>query len=226
MNLVIADIELNKILVDETLFPRQPKGEFVYEHLRHYYSKLDTLPTIEIQILQGSAIVTKNHLYYYIAKDLGRTNIRAFIANDSSTQEVKNFLKYPYVHLLDWKQLCQEEEDEFISYMWFVFFFKAPLNRKNKNIFEREIVDFFKQIEIPATINVPHSERIKDLNYPYFQECAEFQAYLPVPVGGEKWVSESISRLINFHENYVPIISFQGECFQHFISNNTPDIFP
>ncbi|MBP0001802.1 MAG: hypothetical protein J7641_22905 [Cyanobacteria bacterium SID2] len=209
METIVVDIEIDWVVVEDMNILNQCKEKITYTHLRHFCSKSDLLPTLDIRIFNEFAIITSEHIYYAIAKDLRHTHIRALVRNYPSKQNLSDFLKQPYVRLVDWKLLLEESHEEFISYMWFVFFFETALNTEQKIIFEKEIVGFFERVEMPRGIEVP-LDRIKDLNYPYSQRCAEFQAYLPIPLGGERWIYDSMAKLLNFHKNHVPIVSFQG----------------
>lgn len=212
MPILLVELNPNEISVDETLFPDQQKDEFIYEHLRHYCSKFYPLPTIEVRVYTKSVFVVRGHLYLAIARDFKHQRIRAVIDKNSSNDCVMQFLQNPSVSQLDWQSVIQQEQDnELVSYIWLVFFFSYPLTQETKKKFEAQIVQFFKQIQLPTWAEVP-GNRIKDLNYPYSGYCAEFQAYIPVE--DERWYASSRAVLVDFHLECVPILSFQGRKFR------------
>jgi hypothetical protein len=154
--------------------------------------------------------VTRGHLYLTLAKELGYDRIRAVIDKASPREIVSSFLENPSISQLDWDVVKLENIDDFLEYVWLVFFFANPLTSQEKIVFENQVVEFYRQIKIPDGAEEA-DERIKDLNYPYLGRCAEFQAYLPIE--DERWYAKSKAVLVDFHKQYAPIVSFQGRRF-------------
>ena len=212
MCILLVELNPDDVLVDTFLFLDKNKNEFIYEHLRHFYSKPNSvLPTIEVKV-GAETVVTRGHLYLLLAKELGYKRIRAVIARASPEIFVDNFLKKSSVEKLDWKTIRKEEsEAPLAEYAWYIFFFKRALYLEERKAFEEQIVEFFRQIKLPSWAETT-GEKIEDLSYPYGGTCAEFQAY--VPIRDERWYAPSRAVLINFHLNCVPIVSFQGRKFR------------
>lgn len=209
MTILIVEINPNKVLIDEDIFPDKHKEEFIYEHLRHYCSKFYPIPTIEVKVYTDSVFVIRGHLYLKIAKEFGHSQIRAIINKSSSNDSIIQLLQNPSVIELNWQSLIQEDEP--ICYVWLVFFFAHPLNQEEKYIFEEQVLGFFSKINLPGWAEISN-DRIKDMKYVCSGIGVEFQAYLPVD--DERWYASSRAALVNFHFKYVPIISFQGRKFQ------------
>lgn len=207
MCILIVELNPELISIDEDRFPDLEKENFIYEHLKHYYSKYSNLPTINIRVDEESVFVTARHIYLALAKELGYDRIRAVIDKNSPKEAVSNFLKYSSVSKLDWNVVNQEEVYDLVEYVWLVFFFDKPLNPQATFWFEEQVVGFYKQIEISKEYE-EFDARIKDLSYPYLGRCAEFQVYLPIE--DERWYAKSKAVLFDFHTKYVPIVSFQG----------------
>jgi hypothetical protein len=210
MHILLVELNPNEISVDESLFPDQQKDSFIYEHLRHYCSKFYPLPTITVRVCAEAVFVIRGHQYLAIARELGQERIRAVVDQSSSKQYVHSFLDKPSVVQLNWEIARQEGYDTFVEFVWYVFFFERPLNQEEREIFEEQIVEFFRTIKLPEWAEVPEN-RIIDLSYPYSGYCAEFQAY--VPIEDERWYSQSKAVVVNFHLKHIPILSFQGRKF-------------
>lgn len=211
MNILLVELNPNEVLTDESLFPDKNKDILIYEHLKHYCSKFYPLPTIEIKVYAESVIVVRGHSYLKIAKELRHQSIRAVIDRNSPKPFVDSFLQKSSVVQLDWELIKQEEDNNLVSYVWLVFFFERQLEKEEQKIFEEQIIEFYRQIKLPAWADTPDN-RIKDLSYPHFGCCVEFQAYIPVE--DERWYAKSRAALVNFHLNHVPLVSFQGYKFQ------------
>jgi hypothetical protein len=210
MDILLVELDPNDISVDEILFPNKQTDEFIYEHLLHYYSRLDQLPTIEVIVCANSIVGTSGHIYLIIAKKLQYQRIRAFINPSSPAFLVSNLLQRASVSRLDWNMLMENKNKVLVGFFWYIFFFEKSLGYKNRVAFEEEIVEFFRKIMLPTWAEVPNN-RIKNLNYPYSGQCAEFQAY--VPIADERWYAASRAIIVNFHHKHIPIVSFQGRKF-------------
>lgn len=211
MHILLIELNPNEVSVEESLFPDKEKNLFIYEHLRYYCSKFYPLPTITVSIYDEGVFVVRGHQYLAIARELKHQRIRAIVDKSSPEKYVQRFLQRSSVVQLNWEIVSKEGSDIFVEYVWFVFFFKKPLNQEEQIFFEKLIVEFFRQIQLPAWAEVP-DHKIKNLSYPYSGHCAEFQAY--VPIEDEKWYASSRAAIVNFHLKYVPILSFQGQRFQ------------
>lgn len=211
MCILLVELSPDEISVDESLFPDLNKNSFIYEHLRHYCSKFYPLPTIEVKVDAEAIIVVRGHPYLAIAKELRNQRIRAVVDKASSESSVSRFLQRSSIIQLDWETVMHEENNDLVSYVWFVFFFERSLNQEERKAFEKDIVGFYRQIQLPVWAEVP-DDRIKNLSYPYSGRCAEFQAY--VPIADERWYASSRAVVVDFHLKCVPIVSFQGRRFR------------
>jgi hypothetical protein len=117
MSILIVELDPNQVSIDETLFPDKDKDELIYEHLRHYYSKFELLPTIDVRVYTESVVVTRGHVYLKIAKELGYLRIRAIIDKNSASDCVLQLLQNPSIVQLNWQSLMQEGDDDFFSYL-------------------------------------------------------------------------------------------------------------
>jgi hypothetical protein len=211
MNIILIELNTDNISINEDLFPDREKNKYILEHLRHYCSKFYPLPTIAIKVCNEGVFVVRGHQYLLIAKELKHQRIRAIIDKSSLDNDVQIFLQKPSVVQLDWEVAKMEGRDELVEYTWYVFFFEKQLNQEERQIFEEQIVEFFKDIKLPTWAKIPDN-RIINLSYLFSRYCAEFQAY--VPTEDERWYADSITVLINFHLNCVTIASFQGQKFR------------
>jgi hypothetical protein len=210
MPILLVEVNPEEISIDESLFPDEMKDSFVYEHLKYCCSKNSLLPSISIIVSAAKAFVIRGHQYLFIAKELKYPRIRAIIDKASPEKLVREFLQKPKVVKLDWETVRKEEPDTMIGYSWFIFFFERTLTTAEKNSFEEQIVDFFRQLKLPAFVEIV-DERVKNLNYPHAGHCAEFQAF--VPIADERWYRSLRSVMIKFHSECIPVFSFQGRKF-------------
>lgn len=207
MPITLVEIESDKIVVDESRFLDDVMQSYVvYDHLRYYCSKFSPLPAISVQVESDVAFVVRRHWYLEIAKDLRIPRIRAVIEN-SVDAAVQSFLLQPSVGQIDWQEARKAEEEASIGYSWYVYFFERPLTAEERGVFEVQIVDFFRRLELPGWAELD-DERIRNLSYPQEGLCAEFQAF--VPSGDERWYAASLSVINKFHKECVPLVSFQG----------------
>lgn len=211
MSILLVELDPNEVSVDEALFPNKEKNSFVYEHLRHYCSKIYPLPTITLKLINEIAFVVRGHYYLSIARELGHQQIRAVIDSSSPCEYIQTFLHKNFVTQLNWEVEKRANSNELVGYVWYVLFFAKSLNQEEKDFFEAQVVSFFREIKLPD-LPEPPKQKITDLNYPYAGKCAEFQAYLPIT--DERWYASSRAALIGFHSKSVPIVSFQGRKFQ------------
>ena len=131
----------------------------------------------------------------------GNTSYTDFLRNlNDATDIQKNY----------WETVKNSDRNVLFDYVWLVCFFERPLNADEQNIFEEQVVGFFRQFILPNFADSTN-ERIKDLNYLFDGLCVEFQAYMPI--GDERWYSEFRAVIVKFHSQYVPISSFQGHKF-------------
>ncbi len=211
MLLLVVDMDPNDVKVDESVFPDKWKDIYIYEHLRHFYSKFSSMPSIGIYVTRESVTVMRGHQYLSIAKDLGRGSIRAVVDHTSPKKAVEQFLKRPSVRQLDEEELKAYDDAILRSYSWYVFFFERPLGAEERELFERKIVDYLKQAPLPPQFE--GVERLKELNYPYEGQCAEVEVFTPLD---SRWYGRFRLVMMDFHTNVVPIISFQGTKFLAF----------
>jgi hypothetical protein len=210
-NILLVELNTYEILIDKSLFPDKQENSFIYEHLKYYLSKSNTLPTISVKVYGAEVLLIGRFEYLLIARDLGYQRIRAIIDTYSSEDDLQVFLRKPSVVKLDWKSALMEGSDTLAEYVWLVFFFQKQLKQEECQIFENQVVNFFEQIKLPLQDEPPYG-RIRNLNYSYSGKCAEFQAYIPVE--DERWYKHSLTIIGEFHLNCVPIASFQGRKFR------------
>lgn len=207
---LLVEVNPKDVFIDESVFPNEQKQYYIYEHLKYYCSKLETLPTIVIRIVSDKAIVVRNHYYLHIAKELNHSYIRAIIDNNSLKDAVDKFLSNPFVSKLDLEFIRKQEQDILIAYNWYICYFERVLNLKEKTVFEEDVVHFFSKLQLPAFVKTVE-ERYKNLVYSHSGVCVEFQALTPLV--DERWFSTFRSIMKNFHFQHVPILSFQGAKF-------------
>lgn len=63
-NYLLVELNLNDISLSEERFPNKEQNKFIYEHLRYYYSKLEWVPPIEINVCSESIFVIRGQLYF------------------------------------------------------------------------------------------------------------------------------------------------------------------
>jgi hypothetical protein len=209
MTILVVALNPSMITVNEYLFPNSYKDSFIYDHLRYYCSKGQSVPTITIKVCSDSVIVTRGHYYLLIAKELGYEKIQA-VVDQNLSRDIESFLNSPYIVQVNWKTLRQNEDQKLLGYVWYVFFFKRNLSQSEQEAFHTLVVNFYEQIEIPGWANEPET-RILDLNYSHLGYSAEFQAY--VPFADERWYAGALAAAVDFHMKYVPIVSCQGRKF-------------
>lgn len=200
-----------EVLFDEERFPDRDDS-FVFEHLLHYCSLMETLPAIRILVNQDRIVVTWGHKYLRIALILARPKIRAVIDPASDAAATAGLKNQPGVEKLDWDEIDALERATPVVDNWHVFFFERPLTSDEKALFEAQIVGFFERLEHPATAGADgspiHCIRYDD-NGPY----AEFLAR--TPVGDESWYGPYLAVVKRFSSESVRIISYQGRRFDN-----------
>ncbi|MEH1863543.1 MAG: hypothetical protein V7K69_00650 [Nostoc sp.] len=212
MLIILAEVSPDDILIDESIFADTQKDLFIYEHLKYFISKLGYLPVVEVRLYGNLVFVTRGHLYALISKELGYKYIRIRILQDSSREDVENFLQKSSVIRLDWETVKQEASRiPLVDYVWYIVFFAHSLSQVERQIFEESIIKFLKEIKLPECVQ-ESNEKIRYLNYPFFGECCEFQAY--ISIGDERWYGDWTRKLSNFNLKHVPIISVNGRKFQ------------
>lgn len=208
MPIILVELDPDYVRVDESRFQQDLLEQFViYEHMLYYCSKLTKLPAISIQIDNGTAFVIRRHWYLSIAKDLRAPRIRAVIEDKTNFAEIQRFLRKTSVTQIDWEEARKAEEDQPVYYGWLVFFFERALTERERRTFEDQVVDFYRSIKLPRWFE-HNMERIINLSYTHGGLCAEFQAL--TPFGDERWYPTSRAVLKKFHDEMVPLISFQG----------------
>ena len=72
---------------------------YVFEHLKYACSLPSSfpLPAVVVDIVDGRCVVTTGHKYLRIARELGRSHIRCFPRNNSSSAEEKILALVPGV---------------------------------------------------------------------------------------------------------------------------------
>lgn len=208
MSLLLVEMNPSDVEVDESVFPDEWKDWFVYEHLRYCCSKSQILSVVKIHVTADAVTAMSGQTYLSIARDLGRTSIRAVVDWSSPEEAVKQFLKRPSVTKLDYKAIREEEDKTLYWYGWFIFFFEEGLGEREREIFERDVVGFLKQIKLPPQFEAV--ERIQELTYPFSGRCAEVKAFRSAD---ERWYAPFRVVLSDFHKNVARIASFQGTKF-------------
>ena len=101
MNIHLVELKPEGIIIDELKFPNKEQDVYIYDHLRYYCSKLNTLPAISIKIIDDVIFASSRSQYLAIAKELNRDRIQAVIDLSSSKEDITKILDKPYVVQLD-----------------------------------------------------------------------------------------------------------------------------
>jgi hypothetical protein len=208
--MLLAEIDPFDILISDIEPLKESEKHFVFEHLLYMMSKIPILPTLLVKLEPQGVIVKYGYLYLEIARILKRKIIRVVVDQSSSEECIQNFLQASSLRVLNWEEERQDNLQASCKFVWYVFFFERAINDKEKNEFEKNIVNFFRELKLPIWAEIP-DERIKNLSYQNLGMSAEFEAY--VTIADESWYRDSMAVLINFHSQCVPIASFQGRHF-------------
>lgn len=189
-------IAVDRVVVDIARFPDSDMG-FVPEHLLHYCAKLEELPAITVRVEGDRAILVRGHEYLAIAKNLGRSRIRAVVDPGSSRHDVERFLRGKDVEVLDWEKMRSEEESTPVISAWHVIYFCDSLSLEQKCVFN-ELVAAVVEPEA-HTCPVQHDDS---------GPLVEFK--IATPLDDRRWINDFLHRLSEFNARYVPIASYQG----------------
>jgi hypothetical protein len=108
--LLIADIDPNKISFANNEIEDLAAQHFIYEHLRYFCSKFSLIPSITVKIEPNSILAISRSIYLQIAKDLNRSTIRAVIDESSNKDTVELLAKNKEITLLDYRKLRDAED--------------------------------------------------------------------------------------------------------------------
>ena len=192
---------------DEERFPDHDQS-YIFEHLLHYLSLMETLPAIQILVNRDRIVVTRRQKYLRIALILKRPEIRAVIDPSSDAAATAALKNRPGVEELDWDEIDTLERATPVFDNWHVFFFERPLTPDEKAVFEAEIVGFFEDLRHPASAD---GDPILCLRYDDNGPYAEFLAR--TPVGDESWYASFLAAVKRFSSRSVRVISYQGRRF-------------
>lgn len=110
------------------------------------------------RVESASIVVVRGHSYLTTAKELEFKKIRAVLDEGSTAESVVRLLRKPSVLQLDGKKVKREEVDVLFEYNWYVFSFERSLSNAEEDIFDEQILCFFRRVEFPMFFKVPLSE--------------------------------------------------------------------
>jgi len=198
MGILLVQIPVAAVSTDE----RFPDGDdsFIPEHLRYYCAKFDPLPAITIVVEEDRAIVVRGRKYLLVARDLGRTEVRAVVASSAEESDVKALLARDDVTILDWTRLEEAEELERVPRAWHVFFFERALAPDERMEFDSRVQSLFAEFENPVRV-IHHDSG----------PVAEFEARSPVT--DRAWAAKHLAVFTAVSRECVRIVSYQGRKF-------------
>ncbi len=184
----------------------------IYEHLKYVLSRssLFPMPAIHVNLEKGRLLVTGGHKYLKIARELGRSQIRAILSSDSATKAEL------IGHLPDGVTVVPNEELDREVKMplvrgYHVYFFDEPLSPEAQKLFLSAIVGFFERLDSPLLNET--GKRVLHWDFPFDARCAEFEALFPL--GDQSWFPAYLATAQDFSRNVARIASFQGARFHN-----------
>lgn len=197
MPITLLELPLDAVAVDEDRAPDRDDS-LIVEHLLRCCATFDPLPAIGVTLDGTRALVVRGHKYLLVAHRLGRRLIRAVVMGESTNDQVDAFVRRAGGRLLDWEAIRAAEALDPTPKGWDVFFFERPLSPAEKVAFEAAMAPLFRE-----ALEVRHDDA---------GPVAEFEARMPVT--DEAWVRRHLEAVVTFHEDHVPIVSFQGRRFE------------
>jgi hypothetical protein len=196
--ILLVRVPVATVSIDER-FPDRDDS-FVLEHLRYYCARFDPLPAITIVVEGDRTAVVRGRKYLLVARELGRSAIRAVVASSPESDDVRALLARDDVTILDWARIQEEERLEPMPHAWHVFFLERALTPAEKMIFDSRVLSLFSGFEKAVPV-------IHDDSGP----LAEFQARTPVT--DQAWAAKHLEVFAAFSREHVRIVSYQGRKF-------------
>jgi hypothetical protein len=209
MAIRLISIPPGMVSFDADRFP-ETTGSWVFDHLLHYCSLLDTLPAIQVLVMPTDVVATRGQVYLRIARILERPNIRAVLQPASDPDSVAALMRAEGVDELDWREIDADERARPIVDQWHVFYFSTPLTRREKTLFDRDVAGFFTSL---GTARELGSDMTLVGEVTHDDESMRAQFLARVPVSDESWYAPYLGTIRRFSEDHVQVISHQGMRF-------------
>ena len=118
------------LVLEDPRFPDEDE-RLIYEHLRHFCSKLFTLPSIDVALVAGKLTVTRGHKYLRAARELGHTWLRA--CYQSLSHDPAGVLaELPAGVKFSSRELLEREAAVSVAREFHVYFFDGALSGKDQ----------------------------------------------------------------------------------------------
>lgn len=205
--LVIADIDPNKISFAKDEITDLAVQNFIYEHLRYFCSKFFPIPSIMVKIEHNSILAISRSVYLQIAKDLNLPTIRAVINESSDKDAIDLLAEKKEITLLDYQKL--RDTEHFVNQSWHVFFFEQKLTQDEKDEFKNLVFEQFKSQSYLSENE--KNNAISSFNISHSGKCVEFKGLTPSE--NHDWANSFRQKLIDFHSKVAKITSYQGHKF-------------
>jgi hypothetical protein len=198
----ILRLPTNIPTIDEERFP-DPHNSIVSEHLTHVLARSEVLPAITVLVQPDLVVVTRGHKYLVSARELERSDIRAVVDPSSESASVEALRQVPGVIELDWDEQAHDMGNE-ESPLWHVLFFGGPIEEAHRRALERAVRHVGSHATHPdSTVQVEMDRSLRMLAF-----------RLRTPGCDRDWQLALLRVLVAFHQEHVPIVSYQGRIWQ------------
>jgi hypothetical protein len=197
------------LIHEDSRFPDRDERH-IYEHLKYCLSHPSPypLPAIRVRTFDKTIFVTEGHKYLRIARDFGRTWVRAILQiTDGDLTDILK--KFPHEIRLIANDELERELAAKVERAYHVYFFAEALSEDGQKRFLSDIAGFFERLDTPL-IN-KSEKRLFNWAFPFGAHCAEFEAL--IPVGDKSWYQSYLQTCRRFNNEVARIVSFQGARF-------------
>lgn len=194
---------------EDSKFPDQDTRH-IYDHLKYTLSRpcQFPLPAIKVAQTEKGLVVVGGHQYLRIARELGKSTIRALLPSGGSPSS-ELLKRLPAGTQLVPREVLEQETSLPVVRDFHVYFFAEPLSEHAKSQFLSNIAGFFKGLKTPLL--KPADRELLSWAFPFKGYCAEFEAN--IPVGDKSWLEQYLRVSREFSRNVARIVSFQGAHF-------------